>query len=226
MADSFVVTVPYSRRFRAGHAHLAAFLRASSTFLRTRTTESMMRRMLFTNLRTLIAHVCAQRTQFLGERRNTAHPSTGQNANVATFPAQPNAPLHQLRIALMLHPDHVVATFLAYLRAAKTSGNALFPFLRQRSFILMHGIAPSLVNVLIGVICRFRDVQLTSITRSENQRIKPDASFAYAMLLTSPFIILLRSSASQSAYDRVDTLDSSQSARDRADVSAQFVSPS
>jgi hypothetical protein len=67
----------------------------------------MVWRMLFADLRALIAYVGAQRAELFRQRGNSAHPATGHRADIRTFPAKPQTPLHELRIALMLHSDHI-----------------------------------------------------------------------------------------------------------------------
>jgi hypothetical protein len=72
---------------------------------------------------------------------------TGHPADVRTFPAQADTPFHKLHVALAFHPDHVVAALLADLRATKAGGETVFPFLCQRSLILVHGVLPSRVVI-------------------------------------------------------------------------------
>lgn len=45
----------------------------------------------------------------------------------------------------MLHSDHIVGAFIAYLRAANAGRDTILPFLGQRSVVLMHGVPPSRV---------------------------------------------------------------------------------
>lgn len=115
----------------------------------------MVWRMLFADLRALIAHIGAQRTELFGQWGNPAHPATGHRADIRTFPAQPQTPLHELHIALMLHSDHVVRALIADLRATKTGCDTIFPFRCQRFFILMHGVSfPNLTDSQMRHIVR------------------------------------------------------------------------
>jgi hypothetical protein len=102
----------------------------------------MVWRMLFADFCALIAYVGAQRAELFRQRGDSAHPATGHRADIRTFPAKPQTPLHELRIGLMLHSDHIICTLVADLRATKTRCDTVFPFRCQRSFILMHGWSP------------------------------------------------------------------------------------
>jgi hypothetical protein len=62
----------------------------------------------------------------------------GQCTNICTFPEEPDAIRHHLTITAVIHSNHVVAAFLAYLDASKTLGDALFGFLTERMILVMH----------------------------------------------------------------------------------------
>lgn len=121
--------------------------------------------MLFADLRALIAHVGAQCAELFCQRGNPAHPATGHRADIRAFPAQPQTPLHELRIALMLHSDHIVRALVADLRATKTGCDTVFPFRCQRSFILMHdGLLIPILDA--GLIL---SLQMSHIIRIKNE---------------------------------------------------------
>lgn len=138
MADS-----SYSGRFRCCSGHAAACVGAPTAFLCTRPAQGMVRSMFFAHHGALLTYIGAETAQFLGQWGDPAHPTTGHPADIPAFSAKADTPFHQLRVTLVFHPNHVVAAFLANLRATKTCGDTVFPFLCQRSLILMHGAPPS-----------------------------------------------------------------------------------
>ena len=142
-----------------------------------------MRRMLFTDLRTLVADVGAQRTQLLCQRRDATHPAAGHRADVRTFSAQSHAPFHQLHVGRMLHPDHIIGALITYLGATNTGGDTVFPFRCQGSLILMHGV-PLHVSGLVMSDNGERDLQVSLISLAHPQREFEDYIFDRQTLVT------------------------------------------
>jgi hypothetical protein len=91
----------------------------------------------------------------------------------------------------MLHCDHIVGAFIAYLRAAKTGRDTILPFLGQRSVVLMHGVPPSRVMTNHKAMRRLKvsDDPSVSITATTNalEAFSLDRGYLYRLSVRSFF---------------------------------------
>jgi hypothetical protein len=94
-----------------------------------------------------VAYLCTQPAQPLGERRYPAHPLRRHDTDLPALSAEPDTPLHQVRVAMRWPADHVIAAGLADFRAPTTDSNTVLPLLTQDSVISVHVVLPQMITM-------------------------------------------------------------------------------
>ena len=80
-----------------------------------------MRRVLLTDAGATVANLCTGAAEQLGGRRQAAHPTGREGAEIGAINTEPDTEVLKLLMAAPFHADHVVRAAVANLRARGAS---------------------------------------------------------------------------------------------------------